>query len=423
MKINLRKSGLALTVGVFLFLGVITKVHAGIGVSPALVENKNLRPGDKVTQTIVISQSEPDEALDVVIEPEIGAANDWLTFTPGAKFSIPKGTKQFALQMTISPPAGADIKQYKGVIRVKATPKGSVAGGVTVVRGARIEVDFATTNKDYVELIVRGLDIDNFAAGSDLILKVKTENKGNIEAGPTKATIDVLDLTQKSVAKLSSDKIGKVQPSETKEVNAVFANTLKPGEYFAKTAVYYNNKKLREDRLVFTVTEGKPQDADKASGEVKKDKKINITVDKLVLNISLVILIIATGGIAFLMIRKRKKLTARQEQNLMIGISAIAMLLAILATIAVNYEALFTDKETKNTIEIRVLGITSEPGLTGNDYYIFAEPNENAVRLETAKEGQTYSVVEEKDGWYKLDLGDGKFGWIPENSVKATNKY
>lgn len=417
---RLTNSSVLITAIGILLLSSISQVQAGIGVSPALIEHSKLRPGNKIVQEIVISQSEPNDDLNVTIEPELGEANTWLSYDPGAEFTIPKGQKQFTLKMAIDPPSNAQLKQYNGVIRIKATPKSEVSGGISVVRGARLEVKFATTNEDYIELIVRALDIDDTTQADPIKLKIRTENKGNVAAGPTKATIDVLDLTQKPIASLTSDKITKVNPGETAELVATFDHQLKPGEYFAKTTVYHQDQILRQERLVFRVSEAKAPPV-KTSSTVKN--KRTVTVDKLVLNISLVVLFITGAGIAFLMIRKRKQLTPRQEQNLMIILSAVAMLLAIASTLLINYEALFTEKEAQDKIEIRVLGASTSMNNNGNSYNIYTEPLTSASILTTVNEGETLSVVSSQPNWYKVRLTDGREGWIPASSVKATNQY
>ncbi|MCA9379368.1 hypothetical protein KC640_02980, partial [Candidatus Dojkabacteria bacterium] len=107
-----------LVIACFALLPVV-QVAAGIGISPALLSNQWLRPGMTYRQEIIISQSDPVHDLDVVIEPDLGEANDWLSYDPSDSFTISKGVKRYPMTIMFTVPEGAELKSYTGYIRIK----------------------------------------------------------------------------------------------------------------------------------------------------------------------------------------------------------------------------------------------------------------------------------------------------------------
>ena len=41
-----------------------------------------------------------------------------------------------------------------------------------------------------------------------------------------------------------------------------------------------------------------------------------------------------------------------------------------------------------------------------------SEPNLNATEIAKVNTGESFTFLEEKDGWYKIALKDGKDGWV-----------
>lgn len=250
------------TIGTVLIGAILLSgnVEAGLGVSPALVENRHIKPGSEYKKELTISQSDPNTDLDVTLEPDLGEANSWVSFDPGNQFTIPKGNNKYAFSIAVKVPAGAQEKLYKGALRIKATPAGAAAaGGVSVVKGARVELNFEVTSKDFSSLTVRGIDIDDSEVSNSLNIKLKIENNGNVDNAPSAVEVKIMDLNQKPLQTLMTTDIEKVRPGEIKEVVAkVNPANLDKGEYFANVKVTLDGKTLREEKIAFRILAATP---------------------------------------------------------------------------------------------------------------------------------------------------------------------
>lgn len=230
-------------------------VFAGIGVSPAAIINSKIKPGTSYKKIITISQSDPVDDILVSLEPDMGEANSWFSFEPGKEFQVNKGLQNYSATVIITPPANAELKTYKGALRVKTSTVGAATqGGVSIVKGAKLDVELTLTNEDNVDFKVRALSVADISGSNDIVLKVTLENSGNTEATLSKVTVDVISLNNKALGSLvNSGQIDKVQPGETKDVEVHFTNNLPTGEYFGNFQLYSGSDVIREEKLNFKV--------------------------------------------------------------------------------------------------------------------------------------------------------------------------
>lgn len=295
-------------IGIFLPFALILlsrSVYAGIGVSPAEFNNSRLKPGTSVSQVFTLSQAEPEEDLKVFIEVE-GEIASWIAFDQGEEFIIPAGEQTYETAVTITVPEDAELKTYQSIMRFKVQPaaESELVEGVSIVTGARIDINIAVTNQDYIEFIVRNLDIADVTGGNPVVVQAKIENVGNIEAAPTKATLDILDLNENLLESLENSNIPSISPNEIEIIDIPFDSSLGEGEYFADVIIYLEGEELRKERLVFRILE-KPS----ALGQLKEDgnfvlddffSKDNITIiSGVLIGVQLIVL-------GLLIIKRRK---------------------------------------------------------------------------------------------------------------------
>ena len=281
------------------FFGIFSeKAFAGIGVSPAAVDNSHIKPGQTIEQVVNVSRAETGAATDIFLELDVpDEIEDWFSFEPGTEFTIGADETSADFTIVIKVPEDAEVKNYTGYVRIKTTTGGE--GTVSVIQGVRFDLNLGLSNEDYVELILRNMVIADVYQGEPLPLTLTIENKGNTEAGPTKAAIKVKDLSQNDIITLETTDLETIDPNSTEDIVALFDQELEPGQYYAETTVTYNDTVLREDILTFTVrTDNRPKPAE--TTEENKDYTLYYVLGG--------VLLVLSAGAVFLwfLISKRK---------------------------------------------------------------------------------------------------------------------
>ena len=429
--------------GIFLALAS-TKVYAGFGISPAGINNEDLKPGTRYVQDMVISRSDPDEDLVAVIQPELGELNNWITFEPGTRIDLPKGEQRVAIRVIIDVPADAQIKPYEGIFRILATPLGQVKG-VSVVKGARVDIDLTTTDESIVNLSIRAISIPDAFEAEDLILNVTAKNEGNSDTAPTRVELKVSDLLEKELKTITTYDIEKVPAYEQSTVKAVFKDHgLVAGEYYGAVTVYNGDTKF-EDRVVFKVM---PK---KIYQEVCEGVPEIISANRQVVFIT----IVAVSTLSYLMlVVKNLKSKEKKSKNMLIVGAVFLILLIALSYLIVSMNQFglldrecrqeWINKETDttqtqptvaavnpsssvqgaNTVELEGktlntfgelrIGESTENG----QYRVYKEKNLSSSVIYLAKEGENFDVIEEFAQWYRIQLPNGIDGYLPKVSVK-----
>lgn len=432
----------------FAFALNVSTVFAGFGVTPGTIENQVIKPGSSYSKTIIITQSEPDADLEVVFEPDFGEYNDWLSFEPGIEFTIPAGENRFEAVVTISVPADADIADYDGYLRIKAAASEDVENGVAIVQGTRIDLNFTTTNEDLIDLLVRAITVSDTLEGGQVAVDLKVENKGNTVAGPTEVELDVKDLNQNLLTKLTATEIGTVEPGVTSTVQAVFdAAGLEPGEYFGEVRAYLSDSILREEEVVFVVTPASVPEAgaeNQSSGDVNSVLQENSTA---IVIFGVILLAVLVLGAPYIYLRSINDFTSSKSKIIIALSFMLYVLLSIALILVVNLDADTEDEteqveeitdevnepsafdvttntsitvlEPESTSQAQVLGVNTESANPEDVYSVFAQPNFDANKVSRVEPGQTFSVVEESGDWYKVVLDGGTEGWLHASSINS----
>lgn len=432
----------------FLVLGS-TRVYAGFGISPAGIKNEEIKPGTQYIQDMIISRSDPDEDLVAVIQPDLGELNNWVTFEPGTRINLPKGEQRVSMRVIINIPADVQIRPYEGVFRILATPLGQVKG-VSVVKGARVDIDLTTTEESVINLNVRAVAIPDTFEEEELILNVTAKNEGNTNTAPTKVELKISDRLDKEVKTIIADEVEEFPAYEQSTVKAIFKDHgLVAGEYYGAVTVYNGDTKY-EDKVVFKVL---PK---KIFQEVCEGVPEIISANRQVLFYSIVIV----SAVAYLAISVKKLKTKGKKSRaplILIIRAAILIILIILSYVVVSRNQFgLLDRECHqewinkdvvptqaqptvaavnpsssvrgaNTVqlegqtfdtfgELRV-GETTENG----QYRVYKEKNLSSSVIYLAKEGEKFDVVEEFAEWYRIKLPNGIDGFLPKVSVKETN--
>jgi len=415
--------------------GFVDSVRAGFGVSPAGLYHQHLKPGTCFSQDFVISRADPDEELVAVIEADLPEIGDWFQFEPGKKFTLPAGQKRVDFTIKVCPPNETPSDRYQGVIRVKATPREEEIVGVSVVKGARIEVDLTTSEENFTDLIVRQIKIGDVKGKEPIRVWLKIENRGNTVAAPDRLELEILDLRQQPLTTLQTERLAPIPPSETKEIEAQLETDLGSGEYFAWARVYLGDQLLRQERLVFQIS-GREKQALPEKETPKKTALFNRFKEKGRRSGFLILAAIFGFGLVLLALHfRRQKKAIPWVFPLLGGLTLLAL------AISWNQPWLKSSiPEAKPTptpaAQVKGLTVEQEASASGENkfqplkvvgqqeqiyYRIYRRPNLKAQVVYFATEGEQFQVLEERAHWYRVLLDDGTDGWLPKANVKEVN--
>lgn len=409
----------------FFFYIFTTPALAGFGVSPADISNNHLKPGDNFEKEITLSRSDINEDLKVTIETDLKEAEDWFQFEPGKEFIFPTGQARQILKIKVNVPNNAELKTYQGIIRIKASPVDSKNSGVSIVKGARMEVNLVTTSFDINTLVVKGMSILEINNNDPIKLLLNIENKGNTQIAPSKVTIEIQDLTQKTIGILEDTNLEKIDPNTSKEIIAEFKNSLKKGEYFGLIKVYLDNKVIHSDRLVFKVNE---------TSSVNNQQKTSVNNNAIIfkyIGYSLVLLL----PVIFIIILWKKTNNKKLKKIYLFLIILYPIIYAIFGYL--YYQKLKADMakpgDTGSVQGDSIVAPTSTPTPVTqvnsalkvdqdntNGYPVYRTPDVNSFILYRAQEDEELQVIDEQDGWYQVSTGDGIKGWLQKTSVKSS---
>lgn len=433
-------------------------VNAGFGISPSDILYQHMKPGDHYEKKIVISRSDPEEDMMITIETELGVAENWVKFVPGKQFEFPENQQRAEFRVVIDVPTDAAFDQYKGTIRVIAASKEAAQSGVSVVKGAKVNVDLVTTNIDVSNIIIRSLKIDDTPAGDPLKLQMLIENLGNIPAAPSKVELEIVDLNGVFIESLTGGAVQKVPVGETQTVTSSFLPTVPEGEYYGNIKIYLDNNLLREDKIFFRITKGVPRTitADTSPGAVALTTKTatfgNVDLSNPMIPMLGFLVIFLVILLAILIIRRRTGDKAYKYITYVLGVSLITVVFSVVYVVlttqptkSLSVKVFNVEKEVSEDTDTsqepqtsEVKGISTElkdleseeelapatltvqtPEATGM-YSVYRTPDIRSDIIYTAKDGDEFSVRDENDGWYQIVLPDGQLGWVEKHNIKAS---
>ncbi len=230
---------------------------AGFGISPPSVTNSNLVPGSFYEQDVYLVQSNPDVDLNATVTVDAGEINSWIKIENGNSFVIPKGKQQFPMKVDVSVPTDAKFGEYKGTISINTSPVGVQKDGVSIVLGANIKIDLSVTSLKVSDFSIQNFQILSASKGSPVKLVIKVKNDGNVENGPTKASLTFFD--QYHSKQLGQQEVlitEKAKSFETKDITVEFPNDLDVGSYWADVKIYSDDKTIVDSKVVFDVGVG-----------------------------------------------------------------------------------------------------------------------------------------------------------------------
>ncbi|MGI6443965.1 MAG: SH3 domain-containing protein [Candidatus Dojkabacteria bacterium] len=423
-------------------------VNAGFGVSPADIINKHLKPGSTYTREFKLSRSGNLDEIMIVLEPEFGEANSWLVFTPGRTFIFEKGERVKTFKVQVRVPETAELKEYPGSLRVKANPSDAAVKGVTIAQGLKIDGDLTLTEENIESLAITLIEVDDIVKGHPVIVDITAKNEGNVDVSPT-AKVTIMDSNNNVLEEHELSNLGVVKEDEQKVLSGQFITDLDLGEYYIEIEVFLNAKSLRKDFLVFKIMEEAPVVAKTEKEEVDTTPALFKFLQDNKTYVVWIVVAILAGMIIYFLISKLWKDKSEEEkektssialgskpstrQVLSIGFGFlvfVGLFASSLVGIEVKETIVKDRKEevqgTQDMIKEKqqpMLNVIQSVDSQGDTIYpVYAKADTTSKVIYEAKEDETFTVVEETAGWYKVSLPNGTTGWVSKSIIKSVNR-
>src|SRR3989344_6163897 len=243
---------------IFVVLGVTAapQAEAAFGISPPFVNAGNLVAGSKYTQVVYLVQDQPDKDLKMkanLAVPE--AIRSWIRVDRGAEFVIPKGTRQFPVEITVEVPKNTGLGRYSGNLTFVNIP--DEAGQVTIALGANVAINLTVGTGIFEKFsvpVVKPLDIEE---GWNPKVYVKFNNEGNVSESFDGATFELYDrFGGIRLAHIQKNSDFPETPAFTiKEYTVEFPTDfhLGLGQYWGDVTFYQGERAVAHERTVFSV--------------------------------------------------------------------------------------------------------------------------------------------------------------------------
>ncbi|MDI6820985.1 MAG: hypothetical protein QMD65_02275 [Patescibacteria group bacterium] len=278
---------------VFLLLFLLApQTQGAFGISPPFLNANYLIKGARYSQIIYLVQDQPNEDLKIKAVLDISEKiRSWIKIDKGFEFVIPKGTRQFPVEVIIEVPKDAGLGIYRGNLSFTGAPAQS--GQVTIAMGVQVALNLTVGEGIYQKLsvpMIRLLDIEESWAPR---VYIKVSNEGNVSEVFTGATYELMDqFGETRLAYMQKTKdFPEIPPFTQGEYTIEFPINfhLGIGQYWGNVVFYQNEKAVASQKTVFNVLK-----AGSISGSVAQFSGFMKT-NKNYLFITLIIIVFAIG--------------------------------------------------------------------------------------------------------------------------------
>lgn len=439
---NTIKSAL-LAVTLLLLSSVVA--HAGFGISPADFNVDFLKPGSTYTKSYLISRSGDLSEMNIIVEPDMDIANDWLSFTPGKSFTFKKGARTMEFKVTVDVPLSAEYKKYPGTFTLRAVPSDAEVRGVTIAQGLELNSDIEVTEEEIKNLAILNIRVERTAIGNPVIVRFVGDNKGNVDTTPT-LKIKVMDLQDKVLEEHDIANLATVKAGVTEELSGQFTTALGIGEYYAEVEAFLDGESLRKEKVVLNIVEKEAIKAPETADTVKKggsistfleDNKDYLWIIALAALIGLVVLVLisvfwknreregkATDGAAS--VAGGSTASTRVTLSLAFGLLTVFALITNASSRLELKETVMPDRkaEVQGTTDTIIkppqpmLNVVEQVVKNTEGYPVYDRSDESSNVIYEAKENEQLEVVRVSGDWYQVKLPTGAMGWVSKSIVK-----
>lgn len=239
------------------FLIGAPRAHAAaFGISPPFLNADHLVKGTRYVQTIYLLQNQPNEDLRIKAELDISESiRSWIAIDKGFDFVIPKGVRQFPVEVSVQVPQNTGVGFYHGNLTFTSMP--SQSGQVTIALGAQVVINLTVGTDIYRKFTVPLIQLLDIEEGWSPRVYVKFNNEGNVPESFDRATYELLDQfggVRLAYAQKSKG-FPETPPFTVKEYTVEFPIDfhLGVGEYWGSVNFYQEGKVVASQKTIFTV--------------------------------------------------------------------------------------------------------------------------------------------------------------------------
>lgn len=240
--------------------------YAGFGITPPYVRNTSLTRNSVYEQQILLVRSDPDKPLKATVTVDAPEILEWIEILEGPEFLLPVGEQKVPMTVRVTVPGDADFTTYEGKIRIKTgAPDGAVAqGAVSISLGAQVDINLTVIDKEIFDFRVRKIELDDLNEGHKLWwlyfpgkirFKMLLENTGNVDVAPSRVVFRIYDSSGTVLLEETehTNKIKKIKPFATEQVEAHLPTRLPAGSYLARYQIYNQDDVKQEGELTLSV--------------------------------------------------------------------------------------------------------------------------------------------------------------------------
>lgn len=240
--------------------------YAGFGITPPYVRNTSLTRNSIYEQQILMVRSDPRTPLNAEITVDAPEIADWIEVLEGDVVALPAGEKKVPITIRVTVPDDAEFTRHTGKIRIKTLPPPgeSTEGAVNISLGAQVDIDLNIIDREILDFRVRKIDLSDFNEGhkvgwlyfpGKIKFGMRIENTGNVDVAPSKVEFKIYDATGETLLEETThtNRIEKVPPFGTEDVEAELPTRLPKGTYLARYTIYNGDEIKQEGELTLNI--------------------------------------------------------------------------------------------------------------------------------------------------------------------------
>jgi len=248
--------GILLFTGLIFFGGEVLTARAAFGVSPPVFSATHMVKGARYSQIIYLVRDIADQDLTIRGRLEINKSiKDWFQINGGKEIVIPKGVRQFPVEIVFTVPKDAGLGVYGGILTFEGVPDRT--GQVSIALGVEVSVSVQIGEGIYRKFgipLVKLLDIEE---GWSPRVSVRFNNEGNVPETVDGATYELFDqFGAVRLAYIQKNKdFPEIPPFTTKEEIIEFPIDfhLGVGSYWGSVAILKGGSVIGTQKTVFSV--------------------------------------------------------------------------------------------------------------------------------------------------------------------------
>lgn len=256
MRVSFRALAVLLFAVTIFFHSETLIAEAAFGVSPPAFNAAHMVKGSKYSQVIYLVRDVADQDLAIRGKLEINKSiKDWFLINGGKDIVIPKGVRQFPVEIVFTVPKDAGLAIYSGTLTFEGVP--DITGQVSIALGVEVSVNVQIGEgifRKFSVPLVRLLDIEE---GWSPRVSVRFANEGNVPETVDGATYELFDqFGAVRLAYIQKNKdFPEIPPFTTKEEILEFPIDLHLGlgSYWGSVAIMKGGSVIGTQKTVFNV--------------------------------------------------------------------------------------------------------------------------------------------------------------------------